>query len=1393
LKIRNRILYYSVLSVIIFYAAYNFVQKAVISPIIRKNLVEKISPLLKSDKFDIEDINLSLKRLKFRNILYEKDNTKIIIERLDIDFSLSGSFLNLIKLKGWFFEAESVDIRGCDIIIDPDVKLKPDKPWEFRFEDFKTVSSFLKEYDFIKAISISDMNLIYSPDLNMEVISGMRGSAQYTEAGDITFGLDGRFINSKEENIFLKGFLNNTDYTADIDVNFESGELDDFKSPFGIYEIRKGNYSGGAKLEINKSGDHQLNLSGRFKLSDLDADFSGKVFLSGTDFDMSYYNGMVIVNSINGKLNGIPYTGKGRIFTILYPGGDIFFDIENIKGTEIKRALNMARLDKNFYENVLIGDDNSLALHIAGDFKDPTVNYRINVSSLAYKSNIIRDIDLEGHYAHEEIILKKGSLSAMNNILSASGKLTNVYSDKPGYRLDFKSTGALFSNFSFINSDYLKDQSTIIEGTASGLIGELPSVKAELTAYDFKSGGMAGTMYCGLSIKNGQLACTVSDPRHKSVIDGLYDISDNTYSLKGKDLMGFYRILFGHELLEKEDSLYFELKGSDRYLALRTGSDDRSSLFYGQLDARFDLEKDTLESFVNWMPRQSNILSRPANFRFRKTGDSISVSDIFFDAKQIAGKAVLNLQDKAISGELESQNMDLGKFFGIKGLITNTDLVLKLKGNISAPYIDLYINENILKYYDEENDSLVVSGEAEIHLENKKLRIEKIFVYEGLNKIVTMSGTVRDFKTVDLSAYGSITANYFNAFFSGIKFTGDIDYKVDLTGKISDLRIRNSDIVLVNGSVNSDRINRFEFITSELDSSGVMIKKLNLDAGKYLNLNAEGFIPYDPESEMYLTGEFFGDFVAYADKNTKLISKGSSECEGKFTIEGKFRKPRLKQAELYILDGKFIPKGSYDGFENIRSKIFLDENLNIDIIKFKMRSAYTEGTVTVENSRSNPDYGDIVLPGGFNLGHLALKFSSDGIDYHVFNMMLPKDFGNFVLKGKNDNKFRIYKRNGGLVLDGKVFLRNTRITYPFIFPEVRNAVPKDREPSIFSNLILDIEVIPAAGNTYFFNLDSEENSLWDRFVRSFSQLDNELSNVNIGISPANKGLTIKGPVKKPKELEIMGDISGRNGTCSYSAFSFKVDNVSIMFDGSKNDRGYTDPYLRASAVTTIKTRIDSTGFSVYENVYLKAVTKEDGQVIDSEGARISELAVILTDEYGNPWFDNDEKIFEIDTKGTAQQLFVEAVDTKVLSPILSPIETALGRFLGAQVSLRPAISGNFMNAELGVLEVPENYAEYFVGSEFYISKFLTDELALTWNSKYIGSEEYTEITERDYGYKNSLSLDYRLNNYLFSSAGYQYDSIREEYGYNVALTYRYRFMNISEPYNYLKNAFLKMR
>ncbi len=1391
MKVRNRIFYYSVLLVIIALAAYNLIQKALISPVVKKHLIETVGPAIMADGFDIGGIVVNLNGLRLKDILYEKENVSLQIDILKVDFSLTHLIKSLFTRGEKALKARSVSVEGCSIIINPETRPDTAQEWRFDYEDFKNILDFLKEYDYVKSIIIRDVNLSYVSDFGLQFINGMSGSAEYDEKGNIDLGLSGKFLDPEGNDIVLKGHIDNTDYSADIDLDLGENELSKFKSPFGLYNIDRGRYKGSVKVEINRYSEKELYVTGGFYLSDLDISFNNRIFLKKAGFDLTYVNGLVSFGSIRGFLNGIQYSGSGKIFNILNPAGDIFLSAGNISSGSIISLLK----DTGFGElakDITAGDENSLDLHITDKMTDPEIIFKLSSPAVKYKNFVYKDIALSGRYKTGEVFIKEAVLLGFNSVIKMSGKISDLLSKNASYELNFKTTGQLFSSFAAAG-DYLKSLSVITEGRIRGLYGKFPDMDASLNAFDFKRSDEK-VLSSSIRVRNGTAEISLFSDEQNKTFSGRYDFSKNSYSFSGSDMMSVVRTLTGALLVEDGPALFCEIEGDRDYFRIKTGSSDPGSALFGELEAKFMLGKEKLESFANWVPGEKNFMSRPANFRLSVSNDSIVFSDIYFDSKEVKGKAALNLKSRSLGGSVEAYNFDLGKFFGIKQLSTNTDISLKLRGDLSRPYADIFINENILKYKDAEGDSIIVSGEGQFHLENDRIRVEKLIFYEGISKIMTMSGYINDMKKIDLETYGEMPAGFINPFIEHIELAGKLKYKAGLTGKFGDIRLKNSEIILEKGSVNGDLIEKIELITAEFDSTGVLVKKFEADAGKYLNINAEGFIPYSDRAEIYVTGNFYGDLLGYLDKKTTYISDASSECEGKFTIEGWYSKPKLKELELYILDGKFRPYGSSEGFHRIRSKLFIDESMRLDVIKFIMRESATGAAIKVENSVSSENYGDIILPGGINLGHLAITVGSEGIEFNAYRMMLPDDYGNFVLKGKKDNKFRIYKKRGNLVIDGKGFLKNARITYPFLKEEKSKGRESDISfRSVFGDLELDIEIIPSGGNKYFYNAGSEEKSIWKRFVKSISQMDNELSNVNINIAADNKGLSIKGNVFKPKELLYSGTISGRNGTGSYSALNFSVEDVSVRFDGQNNIRGYTDPYLKASGKTSVKTKADSTGYSGYETVYLKIVTKDrDGVIIDSEGARISDISIVLVDEFGNSWLEKSGGISGLDTGGTAKDIFAGAVDTRLFSPILSPIENLLGRFLGAQVSIRPNVSGNFFDRELGYLEIPESYAEYFVGSEFYISKFITDDLALTWNSKYIGSEEYIEISEREYGYRNTLGFDYRLNNYIYTSIGYQYNSISEEYGYNMGISYRYRFLNISEPYNYVKN-FLRLR
>lgn len=1385
MKILSRIFYYSILTVIILASLYNFLQKAIISPILIDNIVKKIGPAVRADNFDIESISLGLNRIYVENIVYEKENVSVILKEFAAEISITETISDLLKFKGLMIRAKSVKVEGCDIRINPEMKPSQKTDWDFDFDDFRQIVSFLKTNDYVKSIELNNVDLTYVSDMNMSLISDMNGKAEFSENEEIRIDMGGKFLNSEEENIFLEGVIDNKNYSADIDLKFSSDNLKDFRSPFGFYRITDGRYSGNAKLEINKQSEGEFYMSGNFNLSDLNAVFNNNMRIENAGLDISYFNGMISVADLQGTLNGLPFRGKGRVFNIMYPNGDIFLDFKNLSGQDIKKAAFMAGAAE-VMDKITLGDENSIELHASGELLNPVINFKLNFGSALVYENQINDIHASGSFRSGDITIKEAGLMSSNVILSFTGNINSIFSETRNYDIEFKGTGALFKSLKFLNSAYLKEQSTLISGNLSGDFSGLPEVNARISAYDFKNRQNEKTLTVDTYVKGGKTGVSIFNRNMTVQAEGEYLFKTGKYSLSGKNFMSFYELIYGKRILPDEKNIYFSIKGDSDYFAVNAGSDDENSVFYGQLNAKFDLNQPVLETFVNWMPNDNNSYARPANFRITKNNRILSLSDIYFDSKRVAGSVTLNLLNMALSGEIDAEKVDFGSFFRLDNLSTRTDLSLRMKGFLPEVKTDIYINENILKYRGY-GDSITIAGDAHAVLEGKNLIIERLKLYRGLENILSVEGEITDLKNIEISTEGKISADMFNVFFKNFDLTGDIDYKAEFTGSRTDIRIRNSVIRVENASVNKDRINSIKIKTSEFDSTGVLVNEFKVDAGRYLNLDAEGFLPYD-DSDIYIAGEFYGDLLGYLASKTSIITRATSEFEGRFTIDGKYKKPKIRDMELYILDGRFIPKGSPAGFNRIRSKMVIGENSNLEIIDLRMNAVNTGGLVRIENSISESGYGDIIIPGGINMGSLSLLFDERGVDFHAFRMMLPDDYGNFVLKGKNDDRFRIYKKDSRLVAEGKGIVRDAKITFPFL----RRTGPKKEMSDFLKTIELDVEIIPGSGNSYFYNLDMEEKSIWSRIVRSFRRLDDDLNNVLVNITPSTEGLFLKIPLGDPKKLVLRGELSGRNGTCNYSAFTFRVNEVSINFDEHKSIYGKSDPYLKASGKTTVKTKADSTGFSGYEDIYLKVVTKEDGEIVDSEGARISNLSIILTDEYGNLWLEQEGKLSEIDTRGTMMEMFNEAVDARVLSPFISPIEYAIGRFLGASVSIRPTISRNFIDREMGLVEVPESYAEYFLGSEFYISKFLTDNLALTWNSQYIGSEEYIEITEREYGYRNKLSFDYRLNNYIFTSAGYQYDSIQDEYGYNLALTYRYRFFNISEPYNYIKD-FLRLR
>ncbi|MBN2790704.1 MAG: hypothetical protein JXR69_10985 [Candidatus Delongbacteria bacterium] len=1390
MKIWHRILYYLTVTVIVVIAGYGFFKKVIISQKIRSVIIERLKPQLKADDFDISSLDMQTDKIHVRNIKYVKDNLSVKIADIEIDYSLMKLLTKGINFKEW---VENIRINSVRFEIDRSFETSSKLNWDFDIDQYSSILSPLKNYSYLDTIEVNDLNFsLRSQNSNIiNVFENLSGGLIFDKKGGLDVIFDGKLLRSEKENIFLNGKLNYTSLNSEFNLSVEKSRIPELSSLFGQFKSDFGFYEGKLNLEINKYGNNQIFLFGDFRLNDFAGDIFDKVRLSNVNLLLSYYNGSLFFNEFNGYADKIPFEVEGMLYNVLNPQGDIYLSFNSLSDKDIKKTVSKFVEDTGMLYKLDFYDQNTLMLH--ANFQDSKIFTYVDIISprLSIRDKLLENIKLSAVYKKDKISISKCSFLTNSNAVNFSGNYYITGNKNEYYDLSFSFTGSVFTEIPFLKTTKIRNVPTILKGKIKGRSFDDYTMSARLEAFDFEKDENDLLFYSSFDIDDQILMFEIHSSEDITIGDGFYNLNTKQYRFDGKDLLKPVKLLYGKTFIDKNEIIKFDLSGDDKVVNVHTSSVEKGSLFFGELNAKFNIGKDYAESFVNWEPDQKNIYSRPANFRLNFSSDKINVSDIYLDYKPVSGEAWFEYKSEKIGGKLNAKELELGSILGFREFSSNTDIDIAISGYSHSPYIDVNIKENELMYFPGDSfESINLKGEAEIHLEGKKIRVEKIFLYDKKdNKICTLSGNIKNFNEYSVNTYGELDLDILSAITGSKTIRGKLKYKIDSEGTKDLPKLNKCIIDIKDTDFYGDKIDRMKMVLTGAEDKGFYLELFQLDLNKYLNLTAAGFIPYDQEKDMQLTGYFHGNILGYLDNKFELVENGYSENEGSFIIGGSIFKPKIDDLELYFLDGTMNFKDITGKLEEIRSKFVVKNGKDFDIVQLSLNCSETGNRVLVENVHRDQTYNDIIVPGGFNIGHFLLEFPDGGISGRVPGIMMNDSYGNILLSGMGSNKFRVVKSRSGIELIGRVELRNSNIAFPN-----NDITPSEKksQPNIFmSTVSLDIDIIPSAGNTYYYNNSTTQASFWEQIKSSFTKFDNELSNVKLPVVGSKKGLRLKGPLSDPRKLELSGEVNGRNGTCNYSAFSFKIDDTSVTFSEAKDKNGIMDPYIKAIGKTVVKTRLDSTGYSGFENIYIKVVTKEDNEIIDNEGGRVSNFSIILLDEAGNPWLKDDEKITGIDTQGTAREMFNEALDSRILSPFINPIENAIGKLLGAQVSIRPNITSNITQERPGGSFIPESYGGYFVGSEFYISKFLTDDLALTWHSKYIGSEEYTEVIEQTYGYKNNLGFDYRLTNYMLTSAGYQFDTLNETSGYNVALSFRYRFKNISQPVNYLKRLFQK--
>jgi len=1456
IKKRYKILALTVIINLMIIVSFIIVKRNTITEKIKNVIISRLEPLLKTEKLNIQSLGMDFKYISIKNIEIKKDDISIKVDKIKVQYSMFKLFSKGINFKEWI---NNIEIDGFDIILHENKKISDKLPNKnnikidnsliknsFKIEQYKKILSSLSQFAYLETIKIKNVNFFLLDYSQLPIISSLSGTAKFNKLNNqVTMSMIGNLFSLKNENVLFNGYIDYKYMLSSFKVEVHKTIIPKIDKLVDkeILSLNNGEYSSKFTLEINKLGDNKVDLFGHINLFNLNIDYKdNELKLADLNSTISFYNGDIFFNKFLGKLQNIDFSIEGSVKNIFNPELDFYLIVDKLKKSEIDHNLNLFLPKNTFTKDLTFGDNNSLYLHAKGGGDEKyELDFDLYSKFFQYKDRSFNETSINGSIKDNFISLNKVNSLSGSNVFNVDGNYFFMGKEKNQYNLNYKISGALFSEFPQLFNSKLSKMSTIIEGSLIKNKSDGFSVKSKLNVYDFSTLNSDDNVFSAdLSInEQGLLNIKAYDKDNNNLLLASMNLIKNKLYIYTEDFRFLLKNLeknileddlliskIVNTLFSKDKSLSLILDGDLNNYNIKLFEKGDKSFTLANIETNIKVNKDSTitTNFVYNPSVSNNLLSLPkVNFN---VSYNIKNSDIEFsnfrinNLIDIGGSVKVNTKSLNLSGNLFHSRLDFSKLFNneLQTLFTsNTFLNIKFDGSIEKPYIDLYAKENDLKLNllpSEENHNLMdmdenyLNADIQVHLEDKNLRIEKIILYNDTTKLFSLTGNIEEFKKYELSSFGTFNLRKLLALQDVKNISGNVEYKVDFKG--NDI---SSDFILSNGIIKIWDLNifgeKFKFAYSLFDGStesGINIKEFKIIHDKYVNLIVNGHIPLSLYEPLEIDAFFYGNILQFLSDKVNILEDGTSINEGNISVRGSLKKPKLTNFELYFLDGTLRVKNITKLLKNITGKFILDENKFVKIIGFNSISEPDNNRIILNSYSNYKDFEDVIFPLGINLGSVTVSMPDGGITGRIPGFMKVDDFGIIKLKGfDKDKEFVVGKRDGDFTISGTAELENIALTWPLLLDEFGPRKPNKKMNNIFDYVDFDLLAVPISGNTYFYDRGESNKSIFEKILSSFS-LGNatSLNNVLLHVDGQKGGVKIEGLYLNPEKFKLIGSANCSSGRVGFSALSFDIENASILFDDYRNSKGYIDPYLTGLGKTLLKSNNfdESNGFSSVEDFFLTLVSRDENDVIiDKRGGRVSNYSIDIIDSYGNSILNKENEEFDkiidnkindetsntylkLDTEDTVLSLFQNAIDRRVFDPLLSPLENAIGNFFGGYIKINPKVTGNIQRD----WEIPKedgiaySFADYIIGSEVYISKYFNNYFGVTVNSKYIGEDDYTDILQREFGYQNKVSLDFRITNSVFTNIGYEQNTIEDETGPFIGLSMRYKFVNLQSEY-----------
>lgn len=1241
--------------------------------------------------------------------------------------------------------------------------------------------SLMKEYDFIKRITIRDGEILVLDEATREptrLAKQINGWASTNEQGKAWIRMAGHIFNTDEYNTVIYGQLDLKRGGLDnINIDLHDYSITN-QIPFlqpDYLEFQNGLVNGQLTVTERHEPDRGFDIAGNIQLE------NGQIKLESENLYFSDINIAAEIDNWNLKIkeayqyiNGTPTTLEGRIVNLIDPHLDLHlrseqFDIARFV-QEIQTEVNVPLYGTTQFDVAI-----SEAIHA------PKMSGFIAADSLYFGEKKIEDFRVDIDFEGRSVAFPRIFGKVEGGKITGRGRMDYIGGERQ-LNFDLNLSGDFARDLQQLGLPTVQRCVTVCDLSIFGTLSEpVGTGKLQLNLSNrldksvVLNGSVNFTRRTGLFIsavaseaEGFTITASIQDPVSQPTFDVEATNIENLLVFVNDPAVAFIRNHFAINMTAdgNRNQMKVNLGGLRRHsyekvFEIHAKSDDASvrQNYSGSLvlfpniatlksEGRFQVEMTdeavNLTRLVigDWLE---------ADFSLPKSSDAARQGRVYLSGLKLP--LLLSLLDQ------KTQNYD-GDLYG----------QISLNGNAANPRYsgELWLLDGAF------GEIRPVKGELSFLADAEKLQVKRLD-FEDAGAMTFVSEGSYEFETRKLEALLASSNLDMNEVISLITGRRDI-----IQGKAMIQVAMNGQLpqIPLSGKVNVHNARILDFAFDEVvfdfgreeHSTGSYVSDAGFYSGKTsltkqdeFVLNGTSFLPFSEEHtlDVQLSGK--GNFLSIlTDILPNLVKESGSQGHLKLTLSDWYTRPKFPDSRFTFENGFLRLSEVAREIEDLRGDLAIsreDYFLDVDSLQGTIREQpFAISTTKSLFGLNNGVYDPLRVGGGdLNLGAILITTGPEGIPVNIPGVMEEGELGWFRLTGHDHGA----AAGGNGVATEEPFF----VTGPWERPSVRGKVYIQN-----ANLIWPFD--ESAGNVNPIVKNIMNSIDWDviAVANNDTRYEKQFSGVYVSME-VNKGDTLDFEgVLKDSTFTIAGKVESQRGQIEYFDLSFRVEKV-----GAEFNRSSLYPYVYGKAWTVVR---DTS--NVPQDVYLTLYSVDDVTRQEVTKGRYDRIRLKVSSQYTKYEGTQRETMATLGYSSEtlderARSAVGSSTDNFIFRPLFRPIERQLERKLGLDVvRFSYAVARNFLNSNFTNEQLSSSLA-LLRSSRLVLGKYLTEDIYIIYTGELKTDIDYQFSNEKGVGLQHIVGLEYRFNPQWLLQMEYDYNTLLQTHKQDKKIWLRHSF------------------